>query len=81
MTYPGMTKQVTAVLTVDVFTNQSQTYKLGGCPILSLPTKVHVNGLKMLKDGDHSFDGNNLNFTAQQIGENPVIQVEYWAVA
>lgn len=70
----------TAVPHRQVFTNQSQVYKLPAAPAMSGSVLVFVNGLLTAPGIDYTISGATLTFTAQQIGTAPIIQVFYWTL-
>ena len=63
---------------LDVFQVTSQSFGLNRTPAPNLPVKVYVNGLLMLGGTDYTLGVASITFTGQVIGDNPIIQVEYW---
>ena len=72
----AVARTMTAAL--DVFRTASQKYTLAHTPTSDGGVLVFVNGLLMLAGTDYTLNGTALTFTGQTIGDNPVIQVQYW---
>lgn len=73
--------RITVVEQRDLFTNVAQSYFLRA-PAVYPPVKVFLNGLLMCEGIDYILLGaggarQELRFTAQQIGAEPIIQVFY----
>jgi hypothetical protein len=64
---------------LEVFRFKSQAYGLVAAPSQGTAVMVFVNGLLMLNGLDYTLVDSTVTFTAQTIGDDPVVQVMYWS--
>ena len=73
-------KLLLSLCRLDVFRTKTSCFTLTATPSQNTPVLVFLNGLLMLEGVDYCLTGNLLTFTGQEVTDNPIIQVRYWAI-